>query len=258
MPDQPHHFPSRFDGRVALLTGAASGIGRATSLRLAAEGASVFGLDIDAEGLDAVEASITEAGGTFEGRVTDVRDVAAINAAVDAAVERFGRIDVLGNIAGIAWQSHVADVTEQRWDVMNDINVKGPFFLFQAALPHLLAAEGNVVNIASNAGLMGQAYTVPYCASKGAVVNMTRAMAMEFVKQPIRVNAIAPGGVNTALVDNFEIADDVDFSLMANYMGLRDQSEPEQIAALFAFVASDEAANIHGSIICADNGLTAA
>jgi meso-butanediol dehydrogenase / (S,S)-butanediol dehydrogenase / diacetyl reductase len=248
----------RFDGKVALLTGAASGIGRATALRLAAEGAAVFGADVDEAGLAATGEAIEAEGGTYASRRTDVTDVEECRAVVAACVERFGGLDVLGNIAGIAWQRNVADVTEADWDRMNDVNLKGPFFLCQAALPHLLEREGNIVNIASNAGLMGQAYTVPYCATKGGIVNMTRALAMEFVKQPIRVNAIAPGGTATALVENFEFARDVDYSLMQNYMGYRDAAPPEQIAALFAFVAGDEAGNIHGSIISADGGLTAA
>jgi len=258
MTDLDDVFRGRFDGKVALLTGVASGIGRCTALRLAAEGASVFGLDIDDDGMAAAAAEITDAGGTMATRHTDVRSVDECRAAVDACVQEYGRVDVLGNIAGIAAHTHVADVTEAAWDFMNEVNVKGPFFLAQAAIPHLLESGGNIVNIASNAGLMGQAYTVPYCATKGAVVNMTRALAMEFVKTPLRVNAIAPGGVNTPLMGNFEMAEGADFALMKNYMGFRSPSEPQQIAALFAFLASDEAANIHGSIISADAGLTAA
>jgi meso-butanediol dehydrogenase/(S,S)-butanediol dehydrogenase/diacetyl reductase len=248
---------NRFEGKTALLTGAASGVGRATSIRLASEGAQIYGLDVNADGMAETRATIEEAGGTMTGRVTDIRSVAECRAAVADCVAAFGGIDVVGNIAGIASQRHVHQVTEEEWDAMNDVNLKGMFFLTQAALPHVLEREGNIVNIASNAGLMGQAYTVPYCATKGAVVNMTRALAMEFVKQPIRINAIAPGGIDTPLVHNFEIQADVDFSLMQPYMGFRDPSTPEQIAALFAHVASDEAGNIHGSIISADGGLTA-
>ena len=242
---------------MALLTGVASGIGRATALRLAREGASIFGLDINADGMAETKDAVEADGGTMATRLTDVRVVAECRAAVDDCVAEFGGIDIVGNIAGIANQRHVHQVTEQDWDLMNDINVKAMFFLTQAALPHVIEREGNIINIASNAGLMGQAYTVPYCATKGAVVNMTRALAMEFVKTPIRVNAIAPGGVDTPLVANFELQPDIDFDLMQPYVGYRPASSPEQIAALFAYVASDEAANIHGSIISADGGLTA-
>jgi len=248
----------RFDGKVALLTGVASGIGRATAVRLAAEGASVYGLDINADGLAEVKAQVESDGGVMSVRQTDVTNVAECHAAVADCISEMGRLDVLGNIAGIAWQRHVVDVTEADWDRMSDINVKGVFFLTQAAIPHILESHGNIILIASNAGLMGQAYCVPYCATKGAIVNMTRALAMEFVKDPIRINAIAPGGTDTALVANFELVEDGDFNLMQNYVGYRRPAPPEQIAALFAFVASDEAGNIHGSILSADSGLTAA
>ena len=248
---------NRFEGKIALLTGVASGVGRATATRLASEGASVFGLDVNADGMAETQTTIEDAGGTMTTRLTDVRSVAECRAAVDDCVAALGGLDVLGNIAGIAAQRHVHQVTEDEWDMMNDVNLKGVFFLTQAALPHILEREGNIINIASNAGLMGQAYTVPYCATKGAVVNMTRALAMEFVKQAIRINAIAPGGIDTSLVHNFELQNDIDFALMQPYTGYRDMSSAEQIASLFAFVASDEAGNIHGSIISADGGLTA-
>ena len=248
---------NRHDGKIALLTGVASGIGRSTAQRLASEGAQVYGLDVNGDGMAETRAAIEAGGGVMATRVTDVRSVDECRAAVDDCVAEFGGIDILGNIAGIANQRHVHQVTEEDWDLMNDVNLKGVFFLTQAALPHVVEREGNIINIASNAGLMGQAYTVPYCATKGAVVNMTRALAMEFVKQPIRINAIAPGGTDTPLLANFEVQDDIDYDLMKPYMGFRPTSTPEQIAALFSFVASDEAGNIHGSIISADAGLTA-
>lgn len=248
---------NRYQDKVALLTGVASGIGRSTARRLAAEGACVFGLDVDEAGLAEITAEITAAGRQMAARVTDVGSVQECRAAAQACVSTYGGIDVLGNIAGIANQRHVHQVTEEDWDLMNDVNIKGVFFLTQAALPHIIEREGNIINIASNAGLMGQAYTVPYCATKGAVVNMTKALAMEFVKHPIRINAIAPGGVETSLTANFKVLEDADYGLMARYTGARPSSRPEQIASLFAFLASEEAGNIHGSIVSADGGLTA-
>lgn len=247
----------RFDGKIALLTGVASGVGRATAIRLASEGASVFGLDVNADGMAETTATVEGGGGTIATRVTDLRSVAECQAAVADCVATFGGVDIVGNIAGVSLHHHVADVTEADWDLMSDVNLKAIFFLSQAAIPHVLERRGTIVNIASNAGLMGQAYTVPYCATKGAVVNMTKAFAMEFVKQPIRINAIAPGGVDTPMTQNFAIAEDIDFALMQPYVGHRSMSSPEQIAGVFAFLASDEADNIHGSIISADNGLTA-
>jgi len=249
---------NRFDGKVAFLTGVGSGVGRCTALRLASEGADVYGIDIDDEAMAATAAEVAAAGGEMTVRNADVSDVAAVREAVQAAVDAFGGIDVVGNIAGIARQHHLAEVTEADWDRMNAVNLKGPFFVAQAAMPHLLASAGCLINIASNAGLMGQAYTIPYCATKGGIVNMTRALALEFAKHEVRVNAIAPGGIDTPLVHNFQLADDIDWALMQNHIGFRKPSTPEQIAAFFAFLASDEAANIHGSILSADGGLTAA
>ena len=246
----------RFDGKVALITGAASGMGRAVSVRLAAEGAAVFGVDVNTDGLAETAAEIREAGGRVETQRCDVSSVADCAAAASGCVEALGRIDVLGNIAGLSWQDRVADVTEEDWDRMFGVNAKGVFFLTQAALPHLLESGGNIVNFASNAGLQGMAYTAAYCATKGAVVQMTRALAMELAKTPVRVNAIAPGGVDTPMVRNFKQVADGDRHLVRRMIAFKPMSQPEHIAALFALVASDDCPGIHGAILSVDGGLT--
>ena len=247
----------RFDGRVALLTGAASGIGRATALRLAADGATIAGFDRDGEGLAAVVQEVADAGGRMTTTVGDVSIRESCVAAVEEAVEAHGRLDVLANIAGVCWSEHVADTTEESWDRMLGINVSGVFWCCQAAIPHLISTNGNIVNIASNAGLMGQSYTVAYSTTKGAVVNMTRALAMEFIKEPIRINAVAPSGVDTSMTRNYSMPDDLDFSLIQPYIGFRDMADAEELANVIAFVASPEASRIHGAIIPVDGGLTA-
>jgi meso-butanediol dehydrogenase / (S,S)-butanediol dehydrogenase / diacetyl reductase len=247
----------RFTGKTAIITGAASGMGRAIAQRLAAEGAAVFGVDIDAAGLDATAEAIRSKGGLVETRQTDVTSRANCHDAVQAAQAGFGRVDILGNVAGIARAEHVGEVTEEQWRRMFGVNVDAYFWMAQAAIPHLLETNGSIVNIASNAGLMGQAYTVAYCTTKGAVVNMTKALAMEFIKQPIRINAIAPGGVETPLTHNFRVPPDVDFALMGRYTPLRPMGQPDDIANLFLFLCSDEARNIHGSILSCDGGVTA-
>lgn len=249
---------ARFDGKVALLTGAGSGIGRATTLRLTSEGAKVFAVDINQAGLDETAALASRAGGgEVATKIADVSSRAACHEAVADCVARFGRLDVLGNIAGIARAEHVTDVTEEGWERMIGVNLSGCFWMAQAAIPHLLGTTGNIVNIASNAGLMGQAYTVPYCVTKGAIVQLTRSLAMEYIKTGLRVNAIAPGGVNTALAQNFQMPSDLDFELMARYTGFRSMAEAEDIASMFAYLASDEARSVHGSIHSVDNGITA-
>jgi meso-butanediol dehydrogenase / (S,S)-butanediol dehydrogenase / diacetyl reductase len=244
----------RFDGKVALVTGAGSGIGRAVALRLAVEGARVFAVDVDEVRLHDTAAAAADVVRTH---VADLADPQACKDAVEACVATLGRLDVIGNIAGISRAEHFTDVTVEQYRQMMAVNVDAYFFLAQAAIPHLLETGGNIVNIASNAGLMGQAYTVVYCMSKAAVALFTRSLAMEYVKTPLRVNAIAPGGTNTALVQNFQMPPDVDFALMQPYVAFRPAAEPQEIATLFAYVASDEARSVHGSILSIDNGLTA-
>ena len=246
----------RFDGKVALITGAASGMGRAVSIRLAAEGADVFAVDVNDDGLAETASEIAGAGGRIETQHCDLRSVADCGAAAASCVNTLGRIDVLGNIAGLSWQDRVADVTEEDWDRMFGVNVKGMFFLTQAALPHLVESGGNIVNIASNAGLQGMAYTATYCATKGAVVQLTKALAMELVKTPVRVNAIAPGGVDTPMTRNYKQVSDGDRHLIRRMIAFKPMSQPEQIAALFALVASDDCPGIHGAILSVDGGLT--
>lgn len=249
--------PGRFQGKSALVTGAASGIGRATALRLAAEGARVFAVDIAEDRLAKTVELAAELPGEVVTRVTDVADRAECFAAVSEAVRQHGRLDVLGNVAGIARAEHVLDVSEEDYRRMMGVNTDACFFLAQAAIPHLLETGGNIVNVASNAGLMGQAYTVGYCMSKGALVQMTRSLAWEFIKTPLRVNAIAPGGVETALVSGFQVPSDVDLDLMLRYGTPRPMAQAEDIAALFCFVASEEARNIHGAVLSTDSGVTA-
>ena len=244
----------RFDGKVALLTGAGSGMGRAITLKLASEGARILALDIDAERLKETN---DLAGGSLSTRVGDVSDPDECRATVEACVGEFGKLDVLGNIAGIARSEHVTDVTVEQYRRMMGVNLDGYFFLAQAAIPHLLETQGNIVNIASNAGLMGQAYTVVYCMTKGAVVQMTKSLAMEFIKTRLRVNAIAPAGTLTPLVMNFQMPEDVDGELMMRYSGHRGLTEADEVAELFAYLASDDAKSIHGAVISIDNGVTA-
>jgi meso-butanediol dehydrogenase/(S,S)-butanediol dehydrogenase/diacetyl reductase len=246
--------PGRYDGKAAVITGASSGIGRETALRLAAEGARVFAVDINGDGLTET-AGMTD--GTIVTKVCDISSAAECQSVIADAVSEFGQLDVLGNIAGIARADHLSEVTEASYRQMMGVNVDGYFFMSQAAIPHLLHDGGAIVSIASNAGLIGQAYTVVYCMSKGAVVQLTRALAMEFMKTPLRVNAIAPGMVETGLTRGYQMPRDVDWDLVGRYINPRGGAKPETIAAQFAFLASDEASNIHGAILSSDHGMTA-
>lgn len=244
----------RFAGKVALITGAGSGIGRAVTVRLADEGASVLAVDIDGDRLEETQ-SLTS--GTVAVRTADVSDPEACAAAVAACVEQFGRLDVLGNVAGIYVAAHATDLSVEQYRRVMGVNLDGCFFLAQAALPHLLEVDGTIVNIASNAGLQGVPYSVAYAMSKGGVVQLTRALAVEYLKTGLRVNAIAPAGTNTNITATAQFPAGIDPDLARRMAGLRGMAEPEEVAGLFAFLASHEARSITGAIYTIDHGLTA-
>jgi NAD(P)-dependent dehydrogenase (short-subunit alcohol dehydrogenase family) len=242
----------RFEGKAALITGAGSGMGRAIALRLAQEGASVLAADIDKARLDDTRAQRPE----ISVRQVDVADPDACGEAVAAAVREFGRLDVLGNVAGIYVAGHVTDMTVEQYRRIMAVNLDAYFFLAQAAIPHLLETSGNIVNIASNAGLQGVPYSVAYSMSKGGVVQLTRSLAVEFLKRPLRVNAIAPAGTNTNIAAGTQFPPDADGDLLMRMAGHRGLAEPEDVAALFAFLASDEAGAVTGATYTIDHGLT--
>lgn len=248
---------SRFEGKVALVTGAASGMGRATAARLASEGARVFGLDVNAQGLAETEAQVKEAGGSIQTAVVDISTRDACFEAVSAATAAFGRLDVLVNVAGIVRFVHSPEMSEADWNLVMGVNVSGPFYLSQAAVPHLLETGGNIINVASNAGMMGQAYTTAYVASKHALIGMSKSFAMEFMKQNLRVNVIAPGGTDTPMNEGVEFPEGADFKLVKPYIGMRGFGGAEDIASAIAYVASDEARMIHGAVLSVDNGMLA-
>jgi meso-butanediol dehydrogenase/(S,S)-butanediol dehydrogenase/diacetyl reductase len=242
---------------VTLVTGAGAGIGRAIALRLAGEGASVFAVDVDADGLSATQAAAEGATGSVTVRQADLADPDACDDVVAQCVAELGRLDVLGNVAGIYVAGHATELTREQYRRVMAINLDACLFLAQAAIPHLLETDGNIVNIASNAGLQGVPYSVAYCMSKGGVVQLTRALAVEYLKRPLRVNAIAPAGTNTNIAASASFPSDMDPQLAGRMGGLRGMAEPEEVAALFAFLASDDARSVTGSVYTVDNGLTA-
>ena len=147
-------------------------------------------------------------------------------------------------------------MTEEQYRRVMSVNLDAYFFLSQAAIPHLLETGGNIVNIASNAALQGVPYSVAYCMSKGGVLQLTRSLAVEFLKRPLRVNAIAPAGTNTNIASTTQFPPDADIDLLTRMAGLRGMAEPEEVAAVFALLASDECRSVTGAVYTVDNGLT--
>jgi meso-butanediol dehydrogenase/(S,S)-butanediol dehydrogenase/diacetyl reductase len=248
----------RFDAKTALVTGAASGIGRATALRLAAEGARVWLADVDAEALAATAEAVRADGGAAATRVLDVRDPGACRDAIATAVADFGRLDALCNVAGIGVYDHATSISVDDWNRVIAVNLSGTFFMSQAALPHLLESKGNIVNLASSAGVAGVAYASAYCASKGGVVLLTRSLAVEFAHRGVRVNCVCPGGVDTPLTRAFRPPEGARLELLARMSSLSGRmGKPEEIAAAVAYLASDEARYVTGAVISIDGGQTA-
>ncbi len=249
---------NRFEGKAALVTGAASGIGRATAERLAREGARVLACDVNAALLNEEMQSLAKEGLQVTARVVDVTDVAACNAAVAAAVAIFGRLDLLCNVAGTLLIKNFADLTDEDWQRQMAINVNGVFYLCRAAMPHLLEVKGNIVNVASVAGLIGVPYGAVYSATKGAVLMFSKALAVEYAGRGVRVNAICPGSVMTPLVAGFMPPENANFDLIGRMVPLtQNHGQPEDIAATIAFMASEESRFMTGAGIVVDGAQTA-
>jgi NAD(P)-dependent dehydrogenase (short-subunit alcohol dehydrogenase family) len=248
---------AEFDGKVVVVTGAASGLGRATALAFAREGGKLALADIHETGLAATVASAAELGAEAQAIPTNMADTAACAALVGAAVARFGGIDVVCNVAGAFRFDHATDIAVDIWDRIFAVNVRGPFFLIQAALPHLIESQGAVVSVASASAFLGHAYLAHYAASKAALVNLTKSLAMEFMQKSVRINAIAPGGINTAMTAATAIPDGIDFQLLGRYVPLRGSSEPEDLTDLILMLAGPRGRAFHGACVNADRGITA-
>ncbi|MBN3509128.1 SDR family NAD(P)-dependent oxidoreductase [Mycolicibacterium nivoides] len=241
------------NGKVALVTGASSGLGAAVAQLFAARGASVFGVARDAERMATVFEDVP--GGAYAS--VDISSSDACRDAVAQCVEKFGRLDALINVAGFHQMRHTASVTDEDWDKDLAVNLNGPFFLCRAALPHLLEAGGNIVNVASIAGIEGEVYSAGYCAAKHGLVGLTRALAIEFTSERLRVNAVCPGGMLTPQTTEFAAPENADWNLIMRIAAPRGMMDVADVAKTIAFLASDDAAAVHGAVYIVDAGKTA-
>jgi NAD(P)-dependent dehydrogenase (short-subunit alcohol dehydrogenase family) len=254
------YTPGRYVGKVALVTGAGSGIGRATARRLAAEGAAVACLDVAEDAVTDVASEINieskAGGGKAMALRCDVTDEDVVASVVAQVAGEFGDITNLCNIAGIGGFAHTPDQSLSGWDRIIAVNLTGTFLMCRAVLPGMLEHGGAIVNTVSTAGIIGQPYSAAYCASKGGVKLLTKALAVEYMARGVRVNGVAPGGVDTPIIHNFGPPADADFKLIERLMTPIGFAFPHEIAGAFAYLGSDEAAYVTGAILSIDGAIT--
>ncbi len=249
----------RFKGKVALVTGAGSGIGKATVDQFIAGGAQVIAVDVVEGTLQAALSAWQAAGGQVTGVVANVMEEADVDRMIETTQTTYGRLDILCNNAGIMdMMTPAADVSTELWDRVLGVNLTGPFLACRRALPGMIAqGGGSIVNTASEAGLRGGAAGTPYTVSKHGVIGLTKSIAFFYGEQGIRCNAVCPGGVRTAIGIGGAAPH---ASGLGQVMGVLQAAthgqvaEPEQIASVIAFLASDEASNVNGAILPADHG----
>jgi NAD(P)-dependent dehydrogenase (short-subunit alcohol dehydrogenase family) len=248
----------RVEGRACVVTGAGSGIGRAIATRLAEEGGRVVCADIDADGAEQTASEIGDAAAAMR---IDVSDPAQVETMVQHCADLHGRVDVLVNNAGVNIPGVLHEVPDAVIDTTLAVNVKGPIYGCRAAIPHMLeAGGGSIVNISSVNGIVSEPFLSVYSASKGAVVMLTKGVALDYAKQNIRCNAICPGWVDTPI--NYAHAEMLGglqhvYDTIDSFQPIGRPGRPEEIANVALFLASDEASFMTGSIVSADGGMTA-
>jgi meso-butanediol dehydrogenase/(S,S)-butanediol dehydrogenase/diacetyl reductase len=242
--------------RVVLITGAAGGLGRATALAFAQAEATPFIIDVKHEELEETRRLVAELGRPCIAHATDISTRAACFDSVARGVAEFGRLDVLCNVAAVVHFKPSVDVTEADWTRVMAVNFNAPFYFCQAAIPYLLKYAGNIVNVSSVVGQTGIAYSAAYAAAKAGLINMTRSLAMEYIKQPIRINAVVPGAMATAMNATDDVSAGIDLELIARFRPPRPVAGPERTADFIVYIASDLGKSFHGASLNIDDGMS--
>jgi NAD(P)-dependent dehydrogenase (short-subunit alcohol dehydrogenase family) len=245
----------QFSGKVVMVTGASSGIGKATAIQFGCEGASVACLDINTDGLASTMQELESMGAPALALACDISNEEQVAAAMNQTIERFEKLNSLCNVAGILRSDHSHELSLEDWTRIISINLTGTFLMCRAAIPHLLQKKGNsIVNTSSTAALGSHPWMAAYAASKGGILSLTRTLSVEYVKKGLRVNAVCPGGIATPLHNQFSMPDGADPDLLKGAIPFVRYVGPEYVASTIVFLASDGARYMNGTHMRVDGG----
>ena len=254
---------NRFEGKTVIVTGASTGIGRAITLRIAREGGTVLCLDVAEAALNETVAAInSNQDNANQGKASqlrcDVSDSAQVQHAIAHCISVHGKLDVLVNSAGIIKLDHATNISDETWQKILNVNLSGTFYMCRAAIPHLIASQGNIVNISSTSAIRGLPYGIAYAASKGGVSALTKSIAVEYAKQGIRANTVCPGSIATNMQKDSGLPQDIDWQLIPRVAAINGKfGTPDDIAGVVALVASEQdGKHINGAEYLVDGATT--
>lgn len=249
---------NRFDNKVAIVTGASSGIGQAIAQRLACEGAVVLCLDVAEAAVQETVTQITQQNGKASYLLCDVSQIDQVKHAIAHCVAQYGRLDVLVNSAGIIKLDHATSISDELWQKIISVNLTGTFYMCREAIPHLIASGGNLVNISSTSAIRGLPYGIAYAASKGGVSALTKSIAIEYAKQGVRANTVCPGSIATNMQKESGLPEDIDWQLIPRVASVNGRfGSPDDIAGVVALIASEQdGKHINGAEYLVDGATT--
>jgi len=252
----------RFANKIVVITGASSGIGRATAIRIAAEGGTVICLDVVEAALNETVNLIKQQGGASrekaEAHLCDVSNSNKVKQLIDTVIKKHGHIDVLINVAGVIKLDHATNISDDVWQRIININLSGTFYMCRETLPHLVNSKGNIVNISSTSAVRGLPYGIAYGASKGGVSALTKSIAVEYAKRGVRANTVCPGSIMTDMQKQSGLPNDIDWKLIPRISAIDNHfGKPDDIAGVVALIASEQdGSHINGAEYVVDGGTT--